>query len=283
MVNSHYKDVIKYFSKKAAKYDLVDEQLYWRLSDKLLEKIIQVKLIEPFLKKKELKVLDAGAGTGRWSLILYNFLKKSFKLHFDLVDITKEMLTETERKIRKKGLTNTMEIHLGNIEDLSDYPNDYYNIAISFYNVLSFSENPERALKEVFRKLKKGGLYASIVANKYHSYFFSILNNRVNELADIKSGKTRYTSEMPFIHCFTPNEIRKLYQKNGFKKVEVIGFPNFVYPNIEDARIEGQSRQSKNLLENKKNFQKILATEFRECFNQDVVGRGNVLLIIGKK
>jgi len=109
------------------------------------------------------------------------------------------------------------------------------------------------------------------------------LNNRVNELADIKSGKTRYTSEMPFIHCFTPNEIRKLYQKNGFKKVEVIGFPNFVYPNIEDARIEGQSRQSKNLLENKKNFQKILATEFRECFNQDVVGRGNVLLIIGKK
>ena len=283
MANSHYKDVIKYFSKKAAKYDLVDEQLYWRLSDKLLEKITQVKLVEPFLEKKELKVLDAGAGTGRWSLILYDFLKKNSRLHFDLVDITKKMLTEADRKIKKKGLTDIMETHLGNIENLSNYPNNYYDIAISFYNVLSFLEKPDRALKEVFKKLKKGGLYASIVANKYHSYFFTILNNRVNELTDIKSGKTRYTSEMPFIHCFTPNEIRRLYQKSGLKKVEVIGLPNFVYPNIEDTRIEGQSRQSKNLLKNKKNFQKILAIEFRECFNQDIAGRGNVLLIIGRK
>lgn len=283
MINSHYKKVIKYFRQKAAKYDLVDKQLYWRLSDTLLAKIVRVKLVKSFSKKKELKVLDAGAGTGRWSLILYDFLKRNHKLRFDLVDITKEMLVEADRKIKKKGLSAVMKTRLGNIENLFSYRNNYYDLAISFYNVLSFSEKPSCVLKEIFKKLKRGGLYASIVANKYHAYFFAILNNRVGGLTDAKKGKIRYTDEMPFIHCFTPNEISRLYRQSGFKKVEVIGLPNFVYPNIEDTKIEGQSKKNKNLLEDKKNFRRILELEFQEYFNQDVAGRGNVLLVIGRK
>ena len=283
MSNSHYKDVIKYFNKKAAKYDLVDQQLYWRLSDELLKKIIQIKLVKPLSGKNKLRVLDAGAGTGRWSLILYDFFEKKTRLYFDLVDITKKMLDEADKKIKKRGLDNIMKTQIGNIEDLSNYPNSYYDIAISFYNVLSFVEKPDRALKEVFKKLKRGGLYASIVANKYHAYFFTILTNRLEELANIERRKVRYTKDMPQIHCFTPNEIKKLYQKSGFKKIEVISFPNFVYPNIEDTKLEGQSKQTKNLLENKKGFQKILDTEFQECFNQDIAVRGNVLLVIGRK
>jgi len=283
MLDSHYKDVIKYFSEKAAKYDLVDQQLYWRLSDELLKKIVKVKLVKPFQGRKELRILDAGAGTGRWSLFLHDLLKNTLKLHFDLVDITEKMLIEADKKIEKKRLTNIMKTYLGNIENLSNYSNSYYDVAISFYNVLSFTEKPDFALREIFKKLKKRGLYASIVSNKYHSYFFAILTKRIEELAEIRGGKTKYTKEMPQIHCFTPDEIKELYHKNGFKKVEVIGFPNFVYPNIEDTKIEGQSGQNKNILENKRTFQKILDIEFRECFNRDVVGRGNTLLVIGEK
>lgn len=285
MPDSHYKDVIKYFSKKAAKYDLVDQQLYWRLSDELLKKIIQVKLVKPFLEKKELRVLDAGAGTGRWSLILYDFLKeKNIKLLFDLLDITQEMLDETDKKINKLGITNIMKTYLKNIEDLSDYSDNFYDIAISFYNVLSFVEKPEVALREVFKKLKNGGVYASIVANKYHSYFFSILTHRIVELDKIKNQSiARFTDEMPYVRCFTPKGIKNLYEQTGFNEVNVIGFPNFVYPNIEDTKIEGQSEQSKNILKNKEIFDRILEIEFQECFNKDIAGRGNTLLVIGKK
>lgn len=285
MPDSHYKDVIKYFSKKAAKYDLVDQQLYWRLSDELLKKIIQVKLVKPFLEKKELRILDAGAGTGRWSLILYDFLKeKNIKLLFDLLDITQEMLDETDKKIKRQGITNIMKTYLKNIEDLSDYNDNFYDIAISFYNVLSFVEKPEVVLSEVFKKLKKKGVYASIVANKYHSYFFSILTHRIAELDKIKNHSiVRFTDEMPYVHCFTPKGIKNLYEQTGFNKVNVIGFPNFVYPNIEDTKIEGQSGQSKNILKNKEIFNRIFEIEFQECFNKDIAGRGNALLVIGKK
>ncbi|MBU2099647.1 MAG: methyltransferase domain-containing protein [Patescibacteria group bacterium] len=285
MPDSHCKDVIKYFSKKATKYDLVDRQLYWRLSDELLKKIVQEKIIKLFSLQKELNILDAGAGTGRWSLILYDFLKeKNIKLHFDLLDITQEMLNEANEKIKKLGITNIMKTYLKNIEDLSDYGDNFYDIAISFYNVLSFVGKPEVALSEVFKKLKMGGVYASIVANKYHSYFFSILTNRITELDKIKNqSRIRFTDEMPYIHCFMPQGIKKLYEQAGFKEVTIIGFPNFIYPNIEDTKIEGQNKQSKNILKNEEVFDKILEIEFQECFNEDIAGRGNTLLVIGKK
>jgi len=45
MTNKHYKEVIFYFKQKASDYDLVDQQLYWSLSDELLKKIINKKIL----------------------------------------------------------------------------------------------------------------------------------------------------------------------------------------------------------------------------------------------
>lgn len=285
MQNSYYKTVQKYFADKADKYDLVDKQLYWRLSDILLKRIVEEKIIKQFSLCKQLNILDAGAGTGRWSLVLYDFLKeKNIKMHFDLLDITQEMLDEADKKIKKLNIGTIAKTHFQNIENLSDYKDNFYDIAISFYNVLSFTERPEIVLSEVFKKLKTGGIYANVVANKYHSCFFSILTNRVAELGKIESdSKIRFNEDMPYIHCFTPIGIKDLYEHVGFKEVEVIGFPNFVYPNIEDTRIEGQNEKNKNILENRQAFDKIIEIEFQECFSKDISGRGNALLVIGKK
>jgi ubiquinone/menaquinone biosynthesis C-methylase UbiE len=284
MLNNYYKNITNYFSKKASQYDLVDQQLYWRLSDELLKEIIQSKIIKLFLKRKKIKVLDAGAGTARWSLVLHNlFKKKRIESYFDLVDITKEMLVEAERKIDNLNTASSMKTFLGNIEDLSSFKDNVYDLSISFYNVLSFVEKPKIALGQIHKKLKKGGICASIVANKYHSYFFSILTHRISELEKIGNQRVRFNENMPYIHCFTPERVRKLYQEVGFRDVEVIGFLNFVYPNIEETKLKGQSKQNKNILKNKKIFNKILKVELQECFNQDIAGRGNTLLVIGKK
>lgn len=285
MQDSYYKTVQKYFADKADKYDLVDEQLYWLLSDMLLKRIVEEKIIKPFSSHKQLNILDAGAGTGRWSLILYDFLKeKNIKMHFDLLDITQEMIDEADKKIKKLNIDSIAKTCLQNIENLSSYKDNSFDIAISFYNVLSFVERPEIALKEVFKKMNTGGIYASVVANKYHSYFFSILTNRVKELKGINdSSKIRFNDDMPYIHCFTPDEIRSLYEQTGFKDVEVIGFPNFVYPNIEDTKVEGQNENNKKILQIEDNINMIMDIEFKECFNPDLSSRGNALLVIGKK
>jgi len=284
MVNKHYKKVISYFAKKASDYDLVDKQLYWSLSDELLKKIIGKKIVDNFSRKKAM-IMDAGTGTGRWSLILYNlFKKKGVKTYFDLVDITPQMLEEAKRKIKKNHLTQEMKIHVNNIENLSGFKNDSYDIAISFYNVLSFVEKPRKAIGEIYKKLRGGGLYASVVSNKYHAYFFNILTDQGAEISKINaSSKVKFNKKMPYIHCFTPLQIKSIYSDAGFRDVEVIGFPNFIYPNIEETYIVGQSTFHRNILKSKKNFQKIIDIEYKECFNPEAAARGNTLLVIGKK
>lgn len=284
-MSKHYDEVKKYFSDKAEKYDMVDEQLYWKLSDELLKKIVEEKIIKSNSSKKKLNILDAGAGTGRWSLILHDLFKKEkIETWIDMVDITEEMLSEANEKIKNKKNSKYFNSYVENIEDLSFLEDDYYDVAISFYNVLSFTENPLVAIKEIYKKVKKGGVYASIVSNKYHSYFFKILTNDIKGLDVIKNDSlVRFNDKMPFIHCFTPNEIKDYYKKANFVNVEVFGFPNFVYPNIEDTFIEGQNIKNKNILNDKNNFDRIMDLEFSECFNEELASRGNVLLVFGKK
>ncbi len=285
MRGNHYKKVISYFSKKASKYDLVDKQSYWNLSDQLLKKIVNKKIIGKFLNRKKLQIMDAGAGTGRWSLMLHDLFKnKKIKTQFDLIDITPLMLKEAENKAKKRGISQQIKTYIGNIEDLSEYKNDFYDIAISFYNVLSFSKNPSLILREIYKKIKRRSLYVCIVSNKYHAYFFNIMTDNGSDLRKIKdSSKVRFNKNMPYVHCFTPNEIRLLFKKAGFKKIEVIGFPNFVYPNIEETNLTGESHRYKKILNNKKIFNQILQTEYKECFNSDLSARGNALLVIGEK
>ncbi|MFA7141690.1 MAG: class I SAM-dependent methyltransferase [Candidatus Paceibacterota bacterium] len=284
-MSKHYSRVKGYFSQKAEKYDMVDEQLYWKLSDELLKKIVEEKIIKNNLSKKKINILDAGAGTGRWSLIIYDLLEKEkIKSQIDMVDITEEMLNEAEKKIKAKRISDSFNLYTGNIENLPFIKDEYYDIVISFYNVLSFVENPLVAIKEIYKKIKKGGVYVSVVANKYHSYFFKILTNDIKELSKIKnSSLVRFNDNMPYIHCFTPNKIKNYYKKANFSNVEVFGFPNFVYPNIEETFLEGQSIENKNILSDQDNFKKIFDLEFSKCFNEDLATRGNTLLCFGKK
>jgi len=126
MKNNHYRKVVSYFSKKAAQYDLVDKQSYWNLSDRLLEKIIDKKIVDRLSRSKKLQIMDAGAGTGRWSLILYDLFKsRKVKTQFDLIDVTPLMLKEAENKIKQKGIAEEMKTHPGNIEDLAAYKNNF--------------------------------------------------------------------------------------------------------------------------------------------------------------
>ena len=285
MKQDYMHEIKKYFRNKAAQYDEVDRQLYWRLSDELLKLIIKRKIAGEFRLKRHVRILDAGAGTGRWSLILFDLLnRKNVKLDFDLLDITKEMLNQAEIKIKKRNLQDTFRVREKNIEDLSDCPDEIYDIALSYYNVLSFTTNPKRAIKEVFKKLKKRGIYTVTVANKYHSYFFNALTDRASEFETIfDKSKIRFNKKMPYIHCFTPNGLKKIFQDVGFKEVIIIGFPNFIYPNIEDTYILGQSQKNRNILQDKAIFDKILNVEYSECFNSDLAARGNSLLVIARK
>lgn len=283
-MNNYYKEISNYFNNKASVYDDVDDQLYWVLSDLFFKEILKKEIPKLIVGKREIKLLDAGAGTGRWAMFFYQLFHGEYKIGGELIDISKKMLEEAKIKVAKNKLESKFKCLLGNIEEMNKIKNDNYDISLSFYNVISFVENPEKALREIAKKLKNGGIHVSIVANKYHSYYFSILTNQLDELNIIKNkSKVRFNKLMPYIHCYTPEELRNLYLNNGFNSVKIIGGPNFFYPGMEETYTHGNTDSIKNKLSSGNTFKKILEVELDNYDKKDIVGRGNVLMAIAVK
>lgn len=283
-MNDYYKEVLKYFNDKANVYDGVDEQPYWVLSDLFFKEILKREIPKLLSKKKEVKLLDAGAGTGRWTMFFHELFAKDYYITGDLVDISDKMLERAKNKIIKEKLDGKFNCLLHDIEKMDMLQDNSYDISLSFYNVISFVEKPAKALVEISKKLKKGGVHISIVANKYHSYYFSILTNQLEELDAIRNdSKIRFNSLMPYIHCFTPQELKDLYLENGFSKVKIIGGPNFFYPGMEETYTHGSTGSILDKLTDEKIFKKILNVELENYDKKDIVGRGNVLMAIAIK
>ena len=283
-MNNYYREVSNYFNNKANVYDDVDDQLYWVLSDLFFKEVLKKEVPNLIVGKKEIKLLDAGAGTGRWTMFFYQLFNEKHIISGELIDISEKMLDKAKIKIAKNNLDAEFKCLLGNIEEMNEMKNESYDVSLSFYNVISFVENPGKALLEIAKKLKNGGVHISIVANKYHSYYFSILTNQLDELGVIKNqSKIRFNKSMPYIHCYTPEELKKLYLDNGFSSVKVIGGPNFFYPGMEETYTHGSTNSIKDKLSSDDTFKKILEVELDNYDKKDIVGRGNVLMAIAIK
>jgi len=279
---SYYNSVTNYFSEKASEYDLVDEQIYWVLSDELAKKILKDEI--KWIKKDKITLLDAWAWTWRWTLNFNDLLlSENINLKADLLDITKEMLNEAETKIKKLWISDDLKCKVWNIEKLYDYKNDYYDYSISFYNVLSFVNDYNKAIKEIYKKLSKWWKYIWIVWNKHHSYYFSILTNRINEINNVNNNKIKFNDIMPSMHCFDPQELKNIFLNNWFKDVKICWLLNYIYPWMEETFLKWQNKQKYNILKNDKSFNKILNLEYENCYNESLACRWNTLLFIATK
>ena len=94
-MSNYYQEVKKYFNDKAEEYDDVDDQLYCVLSDEYYKRILKKELTQILKDKKSIKLLDAGAGTGRWTMIFHELFKDELEVKGDLIDISENMLVFT--------------------------------------------------------------------------------------------------------------------------------------------------------------------------------------------
>ena len=160
-MNEYYKEVSEYFNNKAYEYDDVDKQLYWTFSDNFFKGILRKELPD-LLKSREVRLLDAGAGTGRWTFFINEILQKNYSVTGTMIDISEKMLEVASDKFKKNKLDGKFKSILGNIEEMPEVEDNHYDLSISFYNVISFVENPDKALEEISKKLKSDGVHVSI-------------------------------------------------------------------------------------------------------------------------
>ena len=275
-----YTEEVKgYFKIKAPEYDLVEQQLYWVLSDKLLWTILTDNVLSKI--NAPIRFIDAGAGTARWSIKILDQYEDSTGW---LIDLSSDMIEQAMHKLDQKHYISRTKITIDNLDSMKMDNNEIYNLVFSFHNVLGFVNDPARVIKKLSQNLARDGFFVCVVPNFFHNIFFNIYTRNL-ELAEycLKNHKGKFTENMPEMHMFTPKNLREMYTAAGLRINGIYGFPVAIYPGMQETQIRGQSKELQELLADRLTFDKIFNIESQLYQEQESATRGNNLIIIGQK
>jgi len=143
---------------------------------------------------RNLMILDVGSGPGRIAEIILK--DKQFK--YQGIDISPEMLKALRKKFRKKS--NFVGAKVGDISVSLPYKPNSFDI-ITSVRVLKYNRNWPEIIKDIYRVLKRGGLFLFSIPNKHSLNFFS-------------------KGDLP-IYKTTIRQIISVLKKAGFKNIKI--------------------------------------------------------------
>lgn len=202
-------NLIKYYNKFNE-----DKRLTRRRGE--VEFITSMKYIHEYLKKGD-KIIDIGAGTGKYSVELE-------KLGYDVTAV--ELVKHNIKQIEKKS--KNIKTILGNAKDLKQIKDNTYNLTLLFgpmYHLIS-KEEKLQALKEAKRITKKNGIImVAYCMNDYaiitHGFIDnnikqSLKNKEINKSFHVTPKKTDLYSRL------TLEEINELNELSNLKRIKII-------------------------------------------------------------
>lgn len=212
-IEEHYDD-------KSANYEKVRESLAFKIYD-----AITWKYLEPLVPSDaDSLVLDAGGGTGVWTIPM---AKKGCRVV--LLDVSQKMLDIAQKKIKKEGLQERIEVRKGDMTKL-DFPDETFDLVLSEHTLFLF-EQPAPVIAELTRVLKKN-----------HPMVLSAQNRLVQTLAHLPDNPMEDPSIMSLanrilhrenydmlskelnikIFSLTPREFQELLEDNGLLVKRII-------------------------------------------------------------
>lgn len=164
------------------------------ISKNYYDESIRNRLLEVSILKKDMTVIDLGAGDGYISRAIARHVKKVLA-----VDISKEMLKELKKKARENGLKNIETVESDGQEvPVRDGSADL--VCASMY--LHHIDDPEHAVIEMKRLVKPGG---TVFLSDFYEHSDFDLKEKMH---DVWPG-------------FKENEMRKWFSANGFGDIKI--------------------------------------------------------------
>lgn len=183
-----------------------------------IQNAIVFSTLKEFLVEKKYRILDAGGGTGFYSIPL------AAEGHdVVILDKSKKMLKMAETKADRQGLTNRVETLLGDVQNIQQ-PEGSFDIVLC-HLALCHVDDPLKALSEFSRVLRKDGILSLIVENKM---FFSIAQAFKG---NIPEALKRFNEETSFItmpklgtlRTFERKELLTYFEKANLKPIRTLG------------------------------------------------------------
>ena len=179
-----------------------------------IEYLTSIKYIEKYLKKED-KIIDIGAGTGKYSKY---FSDKGYDVF--AVELCKSNLREIEKK--------EIKCIQGNATNLKKIKDNEYNITILFgpmYHLISMEEKV-KALEEAKRITKTGGyIFISYCMNEYAVITHAFIDNNIKESIDnnLIDSEYKITPKDDDLYSFVRLEdINYLKDKCNLKRVKIL-------------------------------------------------------------
>ena len=201
---------------EARAYDARKESGPFRFSV-ALKRALLWRLIEPRLPPpdRETPILDLGGGTGVWAIRLAEAGHR-----VTMLDIAPGYLARAREKIAAADLTGLIAAEQGDICDLSRYAPDAYPVVLALGDPLSYCHDAERALGEILRVTRPGGVLIADVENRYAALRDGRRAESWQDASQVLTqGVARWQGEDDFapIRAFTPSEIRGVVEGSGWR------------------------------------------------------------------
>ncbi|WP_438447625.1 class I SAM-dependent methyltransferase [Gorillibacterium sp. sgz5001074] len=179
---------------------------------------ITVKLLEPYLPAGA-QILDAGAGTGRYSL---HYAALGHRV--TALDLTPKHVELIRGKADGTGLGHLVDAVTGNAMDLSAYADGTFDAVLCMGPLYHMKDGAEReaCMRECLRVLKPGGLLAAAYVNLAGNYLYKLMLNPktlvLEPPTEILTRKIEW--EEGCFASITPEEAEELMARFPMEKLE---------------------------------------------------------------
>lgn len=211
---------VRYHNRVARRYDAIYDDAYWLAHDE-----ITWRLVKPHLPRDlGARCLDLGCGTGKWSLKL---LKSGYATTF--VDHAPAMIGEVRERLEQMGARGAKgDALVADIVAMPAVPDEQFALVLAMGDPLSICSDPMRAAAEMFRVTAPGGTVIATADNRIAAAAHYLESSDLDGLERLlRSGKTRWltdsAAEQFELTTFTPDGLRKLFERCGFEVVDVVG------------------------------------------------------------
>ncbi|MDP6512843.1 MAG: class I SAM-dependent methyltransferase [SAR202 cluster bacterium] len=197
-------------------WDRLEATAYGRL-----KAIIHADIIETYLKSGD-RVLDAGCGPGRFSIVMAELGARVTAL-----DISPGQLELAREKISEAGLLSQMDgfVH-SDIVDLSQIQDASYDMVICYGGALSYvSEHRHQAASELVRVTRPGGIILVSVMSRYGAVANLVRRPSMTELLNPEEQhvwRVTETGELPDFESLsmgTQHPAMQLYSSDDLRSL----------------------------------------------------------------
>ncbi len=231
-----------------------------------VEFITSMKYIHTYLKKmNQPKILDIGAGCGRYSISLV-------EEGYDVTAI--ELIKHNLRVIEQKN--KQVKAYQGNAIDLSRFKDNSFDLVLLFgpmYHLCN-QEDQIKALLEAKRVTKQNGIImVAYCMNDYCVITHGFKDNHILECEDMLDNHYHCLSKETDLYS-----VVRLEDINRFNKISNLKRIKIITP-------DGPANYMRNVLNkmDEKTFQKFLDYHWKTCERQDLIGAAAHTLDILKK